>query len=75
MARILTVKAQPRSKAPGVEAISSDSFRVRVRAAPEKGRANAEVAERLARHLGVPSSRLILLRGASSSHKLFRLED
>ncbi|HOW85906.1 MAG TPA: DUF167 domain-containing protein [Candidatus Aminicenantes bacterium] len=75
MARILTVKARPRSKAPGVEAVGPSDFLVRVRAAPEKGRANAEVAELLARHLGVPPSRLTLLRGASSSHKQFRLED
>jgi uncharacterized protein len=73
MARILTVKAQPRSKTPGVEETGPDNFRVRVRAAPEKGRANAEVAERLAAHLGVPPSRLTLVRGASSSHKQFRL--
>jgi len=74
MARILTVKAQPRSKTPGVEELGQDSFRVRVRAAPDKGRANAEVTERLASHLGVPPSRLTLIRGAASSHKLFRLE-
>ncbi len=74
MARILTVKAQPRSKSPGVEALGPASFRVRVRAAPDKGRANEEIAERLAEHLGVPPSRLTLLRGAASSHKLFRLE-
>ena len=52
MARILTVKVQARSKAPGVE----------------------EVVERLAAHLGVPASRLTLLRGAASSRKLVRLE-
>jgi uncharacterized protein YggU (UPF0235/DUF167 family) len=74
MARILTVKAQPRSKAPGVEELGTDSFRVRVRAAPDKGRANAEIAERLASHLGIPPSRLTLVRGATSSRKLFRLE-
>ena len=75
MARLLTVKAHPRSKAPGVEALGPSSFRVRVRSAPEKGRANAEAAELLARHLGVPPSRLTLVRGASSPHKQFRLED
>ena len=74
MARILTVKAQPRSKSPGVEELGAASFRVRVRAAPDKGRANAEIAERLAAHLGVPPSRLTLFRGAASPHKLFRLE-
>jgi uncharacterized protein YggU (UPF0235/DUF167 family) len=74
MARTLSVKAQPRAKAPGVEELGPDRFRVRVRAAPDKGRANAEVIERLAAHLNVPPSRLTLLRGATSSQKLFRLE-
>lgn len=74
MTRILTVKAQPRSKTPGVEELGADLFRVRVRAAPEKGRANAEIVERLASHLGVSPSRLTLVRGAASTHKLFRLE-
>lgn len=73
-ARILTVKVQPRAKAPGVEETGPDSFRVRVTAVPEKGRANREVVERLAGHLGVPPSRLVLVRGASSSLKQFRLE-
>jgi uncharacterized protein YggU (UPF0235/DUF167 family) len=74
MARTLSVKAQPRSKAPGVEDLGGDRFRVRVRAAPDKGRANAEIVERLAAYLKVPPSRLTLLRGATSSQKLFRLE-
>lgn len=74
MARILRVKVQARSRAPAVEALGPDEFRVRVRSAPEKGRANQEVAERLAAHLGVPPSRLRLVRGASSPRKLFRLE-
>ena len=75
MARILTVRAQPRSKSPGVEETGPDAFRVRVRAAPDRGRANEEIVERLAGHLGIPRSRLTLVRGASSSHKVFRLEE
>jgi hypothetical protein len=70
---MLTVKAQPRSKAPGVEATGPASFRVRVKAAPDRGQANREIIERLAAHLGVPPSRLTLVRGAASSHKVFRL--
>ncbi len=71
---MLTVKVQARAKSPGVEALGPDDFRVRVTAAPEKGRANKEVAERLAAHLGVAPSLLTLVRGASSSRKQFRLE-
>jgi len=74
MARILTVKVQPRSKAPGVEELGPGDYRVHVGAAPEKGRANREVVERLAAHLDVPPSRLTLVRGASSSRKIFKLE-
>ena len=75
MSRILTVRAHPRSKAPGVEELGPGEFRVRVRAAPDRGRANEEIIERLAEHLGVPRSRLSLVRGAASSHKTFRLEE
>ena len=74
MALILTVKVLARSKAPGVEELGPDAYRVRVRAVPEKGRANEEVIERLAGHLSVPTSRLTLLRGVTSSSKLIRLE-
>jgi len=74
MARMLAVKAQARSKSPGVEETGTDAFRVRVRAVPDRGRANGEIVERLAAHLGVPPSRLTLVRGAASSQKLFRLE-
>lgn len=43
-------------------------------APPEAGRANAAVAEQLARALGVAKTRLTLLRGAASRDKVFRLD-
>jgi uncharacterized protein (TIGR00251 family) len=69
MTALLTVKVQPRAKKPGLEQVGPRAFRVRVRAAPEKGRANREVIERLAEHLGVPPSRLTIVRGETSSEK------
>ena len=42
--------------------------------APEDGRANAAVADLLARALGVAKTRLTLIRGATSREKLFRLD-
>ena len=74
MKTLLNVKVQPRSSAPGVERTGERDLKVRVKAAPDKGRANAEIVARLAAHLGVPPSRLTLVRGASSSQKLIRLE-
>ena len=48
-------------------------IKVAVTAPPEDGRATAAVAEALAYALGVAKSRLVLLRGATSRDKLFRL--
>lgn len=49
-------------------------WKIAVNAPPEDGRATAAVAEALARALGVAKGRLILVRGATSRDKRFRLE-
>jgi uncharacterized protein YggU (UPF0235/DUF167 family) len=41
---------------------------------PEEGRATAAVAEALAHALGVAKGRLVLVRGAASRDKRFRLD-
>ncbi len=74
MATLLEVKVQPRSKRPGVEKLADGSFRVRVLAAPERGRANREVVERLAEFLDLPPSRLSVVRGEASSNKRVKVE-
>ena len=47
----------------------------KVRAKPEDGKANAAVMELIADALGVATSRLQLLRGATSREKLIKLRD
>ena len=46
-----------------------DALKIKVRAAPENGRANAAVVEVLAKALGLPKSALTLESGESSRHK------
>lgn len=70
MALRLTVRVQARSRAPGVERLGPAEFRVRVAAAPEKGKANKEVLERLAGALGTAPSRLRIVRGGTHSLKI-----
>jgi uncharacterized protein YggU (UPF0235/DUF167 family) len=72
-ASVLRVKVQTRSKTPGVEDLGPAGFRVRVTAAPEKGRANLEVIARLAAHLDLPPSRLKIVRGGTSCLKTVRV--
>lgn len=45
-------------------------WRVRVRARPEAGRANAAVVATIAKELGVPKSHVSIVRGASSRNKV-----
>ncbi len=69
----ITVKVYPRSKFPGVEKAEDGIYRIRVVSPPEKGRANREVLDRLAGHLGIPLSSLKIVRGMSSSRKTIRI--
>jgi len=74
MKTLLTVKVQPRSSSPGVEKTGDKDFKVRVKAAPDKGRANAEVIELLAEYFHVPRSCLTIARGHASRNKIVAVE-
>jgi uncharacterized protein len=49
------------------------SIKVRVAAAPEKGKANAELVRFLAREFGVPAQSVEIVTGSASSRKQVRL--
>ena len=68
------VKVQPRSSAPGVERTGERDLKVRVKAAPDKGRANDEVIELLSEYFHVPRSCFTITRGAASRNKLIAIE-
>ena len=69
----LAVRVTPGARAETVE-IAEGRVLVKVRAAPENGRATEAVAALLAKTLEIAPSRLHLLRGATSREKLFRVE-
>ena len=53
--------------------VEDGTIRVYVTVVPEGGKANAAVAKLLAKALGVPKSRLELVRGATARDKVFRV--
>jgi len=69
----ITVRVIPRSRRTGV-AMGPDGTIVRVRAAPEGGRATDEAARALADVLGVPRTRVRLRLGARSRTKTFEVD-
>lgn len=70
----IAVRVTPGARSEGLE-ISGGKVLVKVRVKPEDGKANAAVAEMLGAALGMATSRLRLLRGATGRDKLFLIED
>lgn len=69
----VTVRVVPRAGRTSVEA-GTEGIVVRVRAAPERGRANEEARRALARAIGVPPGDVRLRSGARSRDKVFEVE-
>ena len=70
----LDVKVLPRSRAGEVsETMANGALRIKVTAAPERGKANEEVCSVLAAYLGVPKQNVEVLSGFTSQHKRVRV--
>jgi hypothetical protein len=69
----LRVKACPNAGSSVVEGVRSGELLVRLRAQPEKGKANHELLVLLARALDLPRSSLRVVRGESARHKVVAL--
>lgn len=50
------------------------TWKVKVQAAPDKGKANDAVRVLVAKEIGVPKSRVTLVRGATSRNKVFEVK-
>ncbi len=66
------MRVTPGARSEGIE-IADGRVLVKVRTKPEDGKATAAVIAMLAAALGVPPSRITLLRGATSREKVFSL--
>ncbi len=69
----LAVRVTPGARIEVLE-VADGRLLAKARAKPEDGKANAAVQELLAKALGIATSRLHLLRGATSREKLFRID-
>ena len=74
----LRVRAQPHASKDAIEGPDEDAsgrrhLRVRVRAAPEKGQANAAIEALLAKALGLPKSAVSVEKGGTQRIKTVRI--
>jgi len=68
------VKVTPRSSQNAVSKISEGEYKVRVTAAPEKGKANGAVIDTLAEYFEVPKSSVIIVGGRSTKTKIIDIQ-
>jgi uncharacterized protein len=72
---MLQVRVTPRASRDEITGWEGDVLRVRVSAPPVEGRANDALLRLLARSLGVPASRLTLVRGHTQRNKVVAVEE
>lgn len=69
----LRLRVAPGTSSAGVVGRHGDAWKVRVAAAPERGKANDAVLELLARTLAVPRTNVTLVSGGGSRNKIVEL--
>ena len=72
---ILRVRVQPRAKKNALAGQIEQEWKLLVTAPPIEGRANQACVEFFARGLGIPQSRVRLLSGEKSRHKVLELDE
>ena len=70
----LEVKVTPNAGRNEITGFKDGVLQVRVTAAPEKGKANRELADFLAEKLGIRKSSVLILKGQASRHKIIFIE-
>lgn len=71
---ILRVRVQPRAKRNALAGRMEQEWKLHLTAPPIDGRANQACIEFFARGLGIPQSRVRLISGEKSRHKVIELD-
>ena len=70
----ISVRVTPGAAKPGIYRIEDREFKVKVKSPPEKGKANKEVIERLAKFFNVSKSRVSIISGHTSRKKTVEIK-
>ena len=69
----IPVRVTPKAAANRIAVDADGLIRVYVTTVPEGGKATAAVTQLLAKAIGIPKSRLVLIRGETAREKTFRV--
>ena len=71
---VLEVKVVPKSSRTQIAGALGDKLKIKLRAAPEKGKANDELVKFLSSRLGVKKNQVQIISGQASASKQVRIE-
>ncbi|MEI8328133.1 MAG: DUF167 domain-containing protein [Candidatus Taylorbacteria bacterium] len=74
MSKIIKIRVSAGAKTEKVEEMADGSFKVRVNAPPENGKANQRVVELLAEHFHTSKARVAIISGATYREKTVLLD-
>jgi len=66
---VISVRVTPRSSRDEIRGVSGDALKVRLRAPPVEGKANAALVSFLSAKLGIPKKRVVVESGATGRNK------
>lgn len=69
----IEITARPGASRRGIIGVSDDRLVVAIHSRPDKGKANDDLIEYLAREMRVPRSALLIVRGETSRRKTIRI--
>ena len=71
----LRVKVSPNAKQNEITGWFGDQLKIKISASPERGKANKELVNFLAKELSISRSGISILRGHTSSSKVLNIEN
>ncbi len=72
---IIWAKVKTKQQAQSIEKLEDGTYKISVKALPDKNKANAEVIAILSKHFGVPQSNISIQSGKTSTKKKIILEE
>jgi uncharacterized protein (TIGR00251 family) len=70
---LLKVRVVPGSSRELIAGVHGDALKIKISAAPEKGKANRALRKLLAHSLSIPMTSILLVSGTSSQDKMVRI--
>lgn len=70
----ISVKVKPNARENSIKLLETGIYEVKVTVPPEKGKANTKVIELLSNEMKIAKSRITLLKGITSTKKVFQIE-